>query len=359
MTRATQAHINLAALRHNFELVRLFAPTQKIMPVIKANAYGHGMTQVAKALPHADAFAVAIIDEAVELREAGIRQPITVLHGASNREELQLAEQLNFDLVVHQLEQVKLLENTHCAKPFVIWLKLDTGMHRLGIAPEQFQSAYQRLQASPNVFQVRLMSHFSCADDTDNPMTNSQCQLFEQLTSAIAAPKSLANSAAIMAWPQTHKDWVRPGIMLFGVSPLTNWQQQRCELKPVMTLQSTIIAIKELNPGESIGYGANWIASRPSRIAIIAIGYGDGYPRALPNGTPVLLNGQTANIVGRISMDSFGIDITDLPGAQVGDTVTLWGQGLAVERIAELAKTIPYELLCQISLRVPRDYVEI
>lgn len=359
MTRATQALINLAALRHNFELVKSYARAQKIMPVIKANAYGHGMVQVAKALPLADAFAVAIIDEAVELREAGILSPITVLHGASNQAELKLAEQLRLDLVVHQLEQINLLERTTCTKPFTIWLKLDTGMHRIGITPEQFQSAYQRLQAAPNVAQVRLMSHFACADDIDNPMTLDQLSLFDRLTSGINAVKSLANSAAIMAWPQTHKDWVRPGVMLFGVSALLNWQQHTNQLKPVMTLQSTVIAIKELQPGESVGYGANWIASRPTRLAVIAIGYGDGYPRSLPSGAPILINGRIAKIAGRISMDSFSVDISDLPDVQIGTTVTLWGQGLAVERIAELANTIAYELLCQISLRVPRDYVEI
>ena len=359
MTRATQALINLAALRHNFELVKQYAPNQKIMPVIKANAYGHGMVQVAQALAQADAFAVAIIDEAVELREAGIRSPITVLHGVANLEELKLAEQLHLDLVVHQLNQIKLLESITCTKPFTIWLKLDSGMHRIGITPAQFQAAYQRLHASPNVTQVRLMSHFACADDPDNPMTDKQCQLFDQLTGGIDATKSLANSAAIMAWPTTHKDWVRPGVMLFGASPLLNWRQHNSALKPVMTLKSTIIAIQELNVGETVGYGANWVTKRPSRIAVVAIGYGDGYPRALPNGAPILLNGKVAGIVGRISMDSISIDITDFPDTQVGASVTLWGQGLAVENIAELANTIPYELLCQISLRVPRAYVEI
>lgn len=359
MSRATQALIDLGALRHNFELVRQYAPASKVMPVIKTDAYGHGMVQVANALSGADAFAVAILEEAVALRDSGVDIPVTVLQGVTSREEFDLAQRLRLDLVVHQLEQIELLEKAESGQPLVIWLKLDTGMHRMGILLEQFQSAYQRLQSCASVAEIRLMSHFACADDTGSAMTERQCSAFDSCTAEVTASKCLANSAAIMAWPDTHRDWVRPGIMLYGASPMLNWRSRTEPLQPVMTLRSTIIGVKEIAAGEAVGYGADWVADKPSRIATVAIGYGDGYPRALASGTPVLVKDNRVSLVGRVSMDSITLDVTGLPDVQVGDSVTLWGEGLPVEEIAEQANTIAYELLCQVSQRVPRDFVAI
>lgn len=359
MTRATQATIDLSALRHNFRRVQDFAPGAKVMPVIKANAYGHGLIQVANTLaPLADAFAVATLDEGVVLRNAGIGLPVTVLQGVSNKEEMRLAQELGLDLVVHQPEQIILLEQAVNGKRLDIWLKADTGMNRLGVAPENFFSAYRRLKVCEAVAEVRAMSHFACADDPANPMTERQYQLFRQITAELTLTRSLANSAAIMAWPHTHHEWVRPGIMLYGASPMLNWPARENGLKPVMTVRSSIIAVKEIAVGESVGYGADWVAERPTRIALAAIGYGDGYPRVLPSGTPVLVNDQTAQLVGRVSMDSIALDVTELPAVQLGDPVTLWGRGLPVEEIAQRANTLSYELLCQVAPRLPRSYME-
>lgn len=360
MTRATQAHIDLSALRHNFHIVNKYAPGQQVMAVIKANAYGHGAVRVARALSDegADGFAVAFIDEAQELRDAGIVEPITLLQGVFTPAELALACEQGLDLVVHQVEQVEMLTQAVCAKPFNVWLKLDTGMHRLGLQPEQFAAAYQRLSACSNVSAVRLMSHFSSADDLANDATKKQCACFDSVTAGISADTCLASSASIVGWPTTCRDWVRPGIMLYGASPMLNWRDQVSELQPVMTLTSSIISTRDLPAGEAVGYGANWVAERNSRIGIVGVGYGDGYPRSLPNGTPVLVGGQRVPLVGRVSMDTIAVDLTPCEGAALGAQVTLWGQGLPVDEIAELAGTIPYELLCNLSPRVPRLYID-
>jgi len=327
--------------------------------VVKANAYGHGLLQVADTLASlADALAVATVDEAVTLREAGIKIPITVLQGVSNREEMSLAQALGLDLVVHQPEQILLLEQTKKPQHLVVWLKVDTGMGRLGIAPESFATLYHRLTRCAAVSDVRAISHLACADDTSSHKTEQQQQLFSRLTAGLGIEKSLANSAAIMAWPATHYQWVRPGIMLYGASPMLDWSTRDDDLKPVMTVRSSIIALKDLAVGQSVGYGADWVAARSTRIALAAIGYGDGYPRVLASGTPVLVGDHLTQLVGRVSMDSIALDVSDLPEVQLGDSVTLWGRGLPVEEIAARANTISYELLCQAGPRLPRSYLE-
>lgn len=360
MTRATQAHIDLSALRQNFQLVKNYAPDQRVMAVIKANAYGHGAARIAHALADAgaDGFAVAFIDEAQELRNAGIKNPITLLQGVFNSKELTLACEQGLDLVVHRPDQIDMLEREVCKQPFNVWLKLDTGMHRLGLLPEQFAAAYQRLSDCPNVSTVRLMSHFSSADDLASAATQQQFECFNRVTAGVAAEACLASSASIIGWPATYRDWVRPGIMLYGASPMLDWRDQVAELQPVMTLTSSIISIRDLKAGEAVGYGAKWVAEQNSRIGIVGVGYGDGYPRCLPNGTPVLVRQQRVPLVGRVSMDTIAIDLTACADATLGDQVTLWGQGLPVDEIAELAGTIPYELLCNLSPRVPRLYIE-
>jgi len=358
VTRPTFAHINLDALRHNFSLVRQFAPQQKIMVMLKADAYGHGALPVAAALQEADAIAVAFIDEALALRHAGITQPITLLQGVFDQQEIELACEHQLGLVILHAEQAKMLEAAQCSKPLRIWLKFDSGMHRLGFSADEYVTWFQRLSQHANVAEVRLMTHFSCADDPQNPVTAEQEALFDKLTGDLEATRSLANSAAIMGWPSTLRDWVRPGIMLYGVSPFADWREDHRNLRPVMTLKSVIISTRELKAGEAVGYGGSWVAKQDCRIGVVSIGYADGYPRCLPFGTPVLVNGQRAALVGRVTMDMITVDLCGLDDVQVGDEVTLWGDGLPVEEIAERAGTIAYELLTGVSKRVPRLYSE-
>ncbi len=355
MTRPTVAHIDLNALRHNFNQVKKYAPHSKVMPVIKADAYGHGALTIASALPQADGFAVAFIDEAVALRESGIKQPIVVLQGVYERSELELAASLGLQIVIHQAAQVELLESCNIA-PLVVWMKLETGMHRAGISSDEFVPLLARLKALAQVAEIRFMTHFACADELESSVTSDQFHLFQEMTGNSSAVCSLANSAAIITKPETHRDWVRPGIMLYGASPLQGSTAQHEGLKPVMTLESSIIAIKQLRPGDTVGYGASWTAETEGRIAIVAIGYGDGYPRCLGGKAQVLLNGQRAPLVGRVSMDSLAINLSDQDQVQLGDRVILWGKGLPVEELAAGANTISYELLCNVTQRVPRYY---
>jgi alanine racemase len=351
-----QAHVNLAAFAHNYRVIRQFAPEQKIMPVLKDNAYGHGSVQVAKALPAADAFCVAFTAEALPLRSAGISQPITVLQGPHTAEELAMANDLRLDFVIHKLEQVVLLENQTCKRPVVVWLKLNTGMNRLGFPAALCAEIYQRLSAIVSVAEIRFFSHLACADETGNGFTQQQADLLDQSIVDSTAPVSLANSAGIMAWPNTHRNWVRPGIMLYGASPFSDWRERDSGLKPAMTLKTSVISLQDVMPGDRVGYGGTWVAEKAGQIAIAAIGYGDGYPRCLPSGTPVLVKGVLAPMVGRVSMDMINIDVSHVPAVQIGDEVILWGEQLPVEEIAELANTISYELFCGINARVHRIY---
>ncbi len=356
MKHPARAIINLAAFPNNYQVIKRFAPEQKIMPVLKANAYGHGSVEVARVLPEADAFCVAFAIEAEPLRDAGITQPITILQGPQDAEELAMAVELQLDLVIHRLDQVVLLETQTCARPVVVWLKLNTGMQRLGFPVREFTAIYQRLRTSPNVSKVRLLSHLACSDEAGNDFTLQQVALFDRTVGDTSAPVSLANSAGIMAWPVTHRNWVRPGIMLYGACPFPDWRERKTGLKPAMTLKTSVISLQELEAGDRVGYGGTWNAKTASRIAIAAIGYADGYPRCLPSGTPVLVNGERAPMVGRVSMDMINIDVTHLGDVQIGDEVTLWGEQLPVEEIAELANTISYELFCSINARVRRTY---
>jgi len=357
VTRPTFAHIDLGALRHNFNIARQFSPDQKIMAMLKADAYGHGAEQAALALnDKTDAIAVAFIDEAIALRKAGIAKPITLLQGIFDQKEIEQACEHQLDLVILHAEQVRMLEAEPCSRPLRIWLKFDSGMHRLGFSADEYVYWFERLSGHPNVAEVRLMTHFSCADEPENSVTAEQEAFFDEVTEGLETTYSLANSAAIMAWPSTRRDWVRPGVMLYGVCPFANWREDHCDLRPVMTLKSVIISTRTLASGEAVGYGGSWVAKEQCRIGVVSIGYADGYPRCLPNGTPVLINGQRAQLVGRVTMDMITVDLSGLGDVQVGDEVTLWGDGLAVEEIAECAGTIAYELLTGVSKRVPRLY---
>jgi alanine racemase len=354
MTPMVSATIDTGALRHNLERVRSFAPRSKVMAVIKANAYGHGLVAVARALEGADSFAVARVDEGMTLRNAGIHKRTVLLEGVFDRTQLDAAASAGFELVVHTAEQIDLLRQAGAGEPFKVWLKLDSGMNRLGFKGEAFGAARAALGALPRVKSpVNLFTHLACADDPELPATNEQLGRFAAATHTLAGERSIANSAAMLSFPQAQADWVRPGLLLYGVSPFGGSIGADFGLRPAMTLHSHLIAIKDLAPGERVGYGGYWSATRDTRLAVAAVGYGDGYPRSLGSGSPVLVGGQRAPLAGRVSMDMIGIDVTDLPQApKIGDPVVLWGAGLPVEEIAVWADTIPYELLCGISQRV-------
>ncbi|TQV76520.1 alanine racemase [Aliikangiella marina] len=350
--RETKAIIDLAAIRHNLEIAKQLAPNTKMMAVVKADAYGHGIVQVARALASADAIAVACMDEALTLREAGISTDIILLEGFFSEQELRQAFEYQLQTVVHQESQLKALEDTSNDAKIKVWLKLDSGMNRLGFEPEDYQTAYERLSQLKTVEKIYLMSHLACADDIDNAKSAAQISEFKQYLQVIKGEASLANSAGVVAWPESHLQWIRPGILLYGCSPMLDFTGPQHQLKPAMTLESQLFAIKHLKPGETVGYGATWQAPQETRIGVIAIGYGDGYPHHAKSGTPVLINGKTYPLVGRVSMDMITVDLGLEDQFELGDKAILWGNGLPVEIIAKHANTIPWSLLCGVTSRV-------
>ena len=327
-------------------------PGSRVMAVVKANGYGHGVKRVAGALRSADAFAVACLDEAEQLREFGFAHPINVLEGFYDAEELRRFSRHHIDATVHQVEQIEALESTRLERPLKVWLKIDTGMHRLGVSPAMASSLWERLHACDSVGGIGLMTHLANADDRNDPTTEHQLLAFAGAVGQISGERSTANSAGILGWPAAVCDWIRPGIMLYGASPFGDTTAIDEGLKPVMTLRTRLIAVRDLEAGERVGYGGAWSSDRSSRIGVAAIGYGDGYPRHANSGTPVLVGGRRVPLVGRVSMDMLTVDLTELPEARIGEQVILWGDGLPVEEVAQHAGTIPYELFCQITSRV-------
>ncbi|NKB39196.1 MAG: alanine racemase [Gammaproteobacteria bacterium] len=353
MTRPARVTIDLAALQHNFSRVKEIAPGRKIMAVVKADAYGHGLARVARSLNSADAFGVACLEEAEELRAAGIDNRIVLLEGPYSAEELLRADFLNLDVVIHHESQLDMLEQVTLKKALQVWLKVDTGMHRLGFEPDRISKVWQRLQTSSNIDKdIVLMTHLATANELQNDMVTRQLENFSAITKAINAEKSIANSAAIVGYPQSHADWLRPGLMLYGVSPQLNCSASDHDLKPVMSLRSELISVKALKKGEPVGYGADWRCPSDTRIGIVAAGYGDGFPRHARSGTPALVNGKRASIIGKSSMDMLTVDLSAQAEAKVGDPVELWGANLAIEEVAMYAETIPYELLCGVHKRL-------
>jgi alanine racemase len=362
MSRPTSAIIDLKALRENFYLAQQLAPNSKSMPMVKANAYGHGMIEVANALADsAPAFGVACIEEALALRKANIKQPILLLEGPHSADEIGIAEKHGFWLMLENHNQLQAILSAHLSNPISVWLKLDTGMHRLGFKPEDLQHIYKQLSDSANVADdIVLATHFACADDLESDFTDRQLQCFNSAIDTLdfPAPTSLANSAAILGWPSIEDNWQRPGYMLYGASPFSKPQKNADQLQQVMHFQSAVISIRNISAGESVGYTANWTAQRNSIIATVAVGYGDGYPRHAPNGTPVLIDGVRCPLVGRVSMDMITVDITDLnTDIKIGTDVTLWGPALSVTEVAMHCGTIGYELLTRMPARVPRIYI--
>jgi len=353
MNPAAFALLDLSAIQHNLAIVSRYAPAAKIMAVVKANGYGHGLLRIAQALGNVDAFAVARVSEGMRLRKAGLTQRIAVLEGFTCAEELDQLICHQLDAVVHSWDQLAILASRNEFERLAVWLKLDTGMNRLGFKAHEFNDAYQKLQACGVLkFPINLMTHLANADDKNDTMTLRQIDLFNNTVDGFHGERSIANSAGILAWKQALVDWVRPGIMLYGISPFSGVSGAELDLKPIMSLHSRLIAVKSIVPGETVGYGASWVCTQAIRLGVVAIGYGDGYPRYARVGTPILVNGQRVPLIGRVSMDMVTVDLTNLPQAKPGDAVTLWGEGLAIEEIAFCADTIPYTLVCGVTQRV-------
>lgn len=365
-SRATRATINLSNLKHNLSIARQSVADANCMAIIKANGYGHGMIPVAQALSEkvggADAFGVACLEEAINLREAGIAQRIVLLEGFMRVDDLNFIRGYNLECVIHNQHQLDILEADH-GKPIQCWLKVDTGMHRLGFSIEKAGQAYEYLLNGHSVIKpFHIMTHLANADDRDDPLTEKQCKQFDSFVKGLefAEQTSIANSAGILGWnqlcPGSHGQWLRPGIMLYGVSPFNDSLGKDHGLKPVMTLSSELIAVNYYKKGDAVGYGGTYQCDEDMPIGVVAIGYGDGYPRHIDSDTPVLINGKHVPIVGRVSMDMLTVDLRECSEAEIGDEVVLWGEGLPVEMIADKAGTIGYELLCGITNRVEFIY---
>ncbi|MGB2079410.1 MAG: alanine racemase [Vibrio sp.] len=355
---ATTAYIHLNALAHNLKLIKNIAPKSKLLAIVKANGYGHGAEKIARYADLADGFGVARLQEAIQLREIGIKQPILLLEGFYDPQDVATLAEYDLQTAVHCEEQLKHLEQANLDKPVQVWLKIDTGMHRLGVDPENVAGFKARLEACDNVAKpIHFISHFCCADESDSDMTNQQIACFEQFTTEQDC-RSIAASAGILAWPQSHFDWVRPGIIMYGISPFADKTAQDLGFQPVMTLTSHLISVKKVKAGETVGYGASWQAPQDTTIGVIAIGYGDGYPRTAPNGTPVLINGRIVPIAGRVSMDMMTVDLGPDSQDKFGDEVELWGANLPVEHVAQWVGTIGYELVTQLTSRVVMAYQE-
>jgi alanine racemase len=352
MPRPIRATISAAALGHNLTVARQHAGGAKIWAVIKANAYGHGIERAARALAAADGFAVLDFQEAARLRVAGVQKPILMLEGFFQPDDLPLLNKYALTPVVHNPEQVEMLKRTRLERDIDIYLKVNSGMNRLGFGVEGLRPAYNALRMHRQVKEVTLMTHFADADGPGG--IQGQLQWFEELVKPFeAGQRSLANSAALLRFPEARGDWVRPGIMLYGCSPFADRSAESLNLKPVMTLTSEIIGTQHLQPGERVGYGFSYEAVGEITIGIVACGYADGYPRHAPVGTPVLVNGERARIVGRVSMDMISVDISDIPEAYIGSPVTLWGEGLSADEVGAAAGTLSYELLTRVTARVP------
>lgn len=354
MSQRARASIDLQALRANLRVVRQRAPGTRVCAAIKADGYGHGMLQAAEALSDADGLAVAGVAAAQRLRAAGEFRPIMLLSEPLGEDSVAACAAGNFTPVVFNWQQIEALAAAH--KPVQVWIKIDSGMHRLGFAPEDAKAVYERVAGIDHVQFAGWVTHLACADDRNDNATAMQLQRFHAAIEGLPGERSIANSAGICAWPETHADRVRPGIMLYGASPLVDTSAEELGLTPVMTLQAPLISVGTIPAGERIGYGGTWQTPETMPVGVVAIGYGDGYPRHAPSGTPVRINGKRVSLIGRVSMDMITVDLRDCPDAAVGDIATLWGDGLPADEIAVASGTIAYELFCQLTGRVMFEY---
>ncbi|PWG61422.1 alanine racemase [Sediminicurvatus halobius] len=353
MSRVARAVIDHAALRHNLAVAREAVAPARVIAVLKANGYGHGLLGVADALREAEAFAVSCLEEALPLREAGFQQRLVLLEGPFTAAELPVFARRQLDAVVHTDWQVAAFEGARLPAPVDVWLKVDTGMGRLGFPPERAAGMAARLAAAPAVGTLRFMTHLACADDREDDTTHRQLELFDEALRGLEGERSIANSAGTLGWHGSHAQWVRPGIMLYGCQPFVDGLPAPA-LRPTMRLEARLIAVNHHRRGDRIGYGGTFVCPEDMPVGVASIGYGDGYPRHAPNGTPVQIRGRRAGVAGRVSMDMTCIDLRAVPEAEVGDTVVLWGEDPGVEEVAELCGTIGYELYCQVTPRVQR-----
>lgn len=361
MSRPTEIIIDLDALRQNCRLAKSLSGRGKVVAVVKADAYGHGAADIALTIePEVSMFAVSCMEEALALRKQGVSLPILLLEGCFSEDEYGLAATQNMQITVHNRQQVEQLQQANLSKPIKTWLKVDSGMHRLGVLPNEFLELYQALIGLPWVEDVVLMTHLASADDQAKDFTRMQLSRFKKAINSISDkvyPLSIANSAGLLRWEEARADWNRPGIMLYGISPFDFEQEQATKLKPVMSFSSKVIAVRQIEPGEAVGYGNTWVADKPSTIATVAVGYGDGYPRTAGSGTPVMVNGHRCSLAGRVSMDMICVDVTDLDDVNPGDDVELWGKNLEVNEVASHAGSIGYELVTRMPRRTKRRFI--
>lgn len=353
MPRPLVATIHIAAMQHNLALAKKCAPDSRIWAIVKANAYGHGLARGLRAFAAADGIGLIEVDGAVQLREMGWQKPILLLEGFFDASDLPMAAAYQLQVTVHCIEQIGMLESARLASPVDVYLKMNSGMNRLGFRPDAYRAAYARLRAIPAVRHITLMTHFANADDAANdglPLSE-QVQRFRDAAEGLPGERSLSNSAAVLTHADAAADWVRPGIMLYGGTP-GGRTTGSFDLKPAMTLASEIIGIQQVKARDTVGYGSRFVADRPMTIGVVACGYADGYPRHAPNGTPVLVDGLKSRMVGRVSMDMITVDLTDIPAARTGSKVVLWGEGLPIDEVANAAGTIGYELMCALAPRV-------
>lgn len=358
--QAATVVVSRSALRHNLQRLRERAPESLLVAVVKANAYGHGLLACARALNDADAFGVARLEEALQLREGGITHPVVLLEGFVDSDDLPALVAQNIHTAIHSLQQLEALEQADLTQPVTVWMKLDTGMHRLGVRPEEAEAFYQRLSQCKNIRQpINIISHFARADELESSATVRQLAVFNHFAAEKPGLRSIAASNGILFWPQSHFNAVRPGIILYGISPLEErpWAQE-LGFKPVMTLKTRLIAVRDHKKGESVGYGGTWTADRDTRLGVIAIGYGDGYPRCAPSGTPVLINGREVPVAGRVSMDMISVDLGPDARDRPGDEAILWGPDLPVERIAGITGVSAYELVTRLTSRAVPEYLD-
>lgn len=353
------ATVDLGAVAHNLAQVRRFAPHSRVMAAVKADAYGHGAVPVARALEAAgvEALAVACMEEAQQLREAHVHAPIALLEGVISAEEARLAAYEGLQIVVHDFWQIELLEAQPPGAALQVWFKLDSGMHRLGFPLDAVPRLRAVLARHPGWSFHGWMTHLACADEPDQPMTLRQIEAFDAALAGVAGARSIANSAGLYAWPQARRDWVRPGLLLYGASPMPGSTGPELGLKPALTLESRLIAVRECEAGGTIGYGASYRCAERMPVGVVAVGYADGVHRSTPSGTPVIVQGRRVPMAGRVSMDMITVDLRQVPDAKVDDPVLLWGAGLPAEAIAAQAGTLAYELFCGLTRRVHFRYV--
>jgi len=353
-SRPLHARIHLDAIRHNYRIAKASAPSSRALAVVKANAYGHGAIEVARALaPEADGFAVACLEEALELRESGIRDRILLLEGVFAPDELAQVDAAELTMVVHCREQLDWVLAARPERPLRCWIKVDSGMHRVGFAPGDFGAIHAALGACAHVGELGAITHFARADEPGHPFIQRQLADFDRALGGKAVMSSLSNSAAVLSLPRAHRDWTRPGIMLYGISPFVASHPAAAEMRPAMTLESAIIAVRDLAPGEPLGYGGRFVCDRPTRVGVAAVGYADGYPRHAPDGTPLAVAGRPTRLIGRVSMDMITLDLTGMEDVGLGAPVQLWGDRVPAAEVAQAAGTIAYELFTGIGRRVP------